>query len=97
MGDCCYKAELTEVPAAAKTVDISSCAKERKHCTTRGSNCVPLDSMSRRMASSNGNPLRYGREETIASNASVTETIRETTGISVSRNPAGYPFPSKNS
>jgi hypothetical protein len=33
-----YKAVKTEVPAAANTVDISVCAKERKHCTTTGSN-----------------------------------------------------------
>lgn len=33
-----YNAELTEVPAAAKTVGISSRAKERKHFTTAGSN-----------------------------------------------------------
>ena len=45
------RAEATEVPAAAKTMDISSPAKERKHFTTTGSNCVPLDSESRRMAS----------------------------------------------
>jgi hypothetical protein len=34
------------VPAAAKTVAISACAKEMKHCTTAGSNCVPLDELS---------------------------------------------------
>jgi hypothetical protein len=37
-GICIYKAEETDVPAAAKTVDISACAKERKVWTTRGSN-----------------------------------------------------------
>ena len=47
-----YRAEETEVPAAAKTVAISACAKEMKHCTTAVSNCVPLDSMRRRTASS---------------------------------------------
>src|SRR5271154_1462022 len=84
-----YRAEPTDVPAAANTMAISVCANDKKHCTTTGSNCVPLDSTSRRMASSGGRPLRYGREETIASNASMTETMRETTGISVSFNPAG--------
>lgn len=38
-----YRAEETEVPAAAKTVAISAGAKDRKHCTTILSNCVPLD------------------------------------------------------
>jgi len=33
-----YKAEETDVPAAAKTVDISAWAKERKDWTTMGSN-----------------------------------------------------------
>jgi hypothetical protein len=33
-----YNAEETEVPAAAKTVDISASAKERKVRTTTGSN-----------------------------------------------------------
>jgi hypothetical protein len=37
-----YKAEETDVPAAAKTVSISACANDRKDCTTTGSNCVPL-------------------------------------------------------
>jgi hypothetical protein len=37
-----YKAEETDVPAAAKTVAISASAKDKKHCTTTGSNCVPL-------------------------------------------------------
>ena len=78
----------TEVPAAARTVAISACAKERKHCTTAGSNCVPLDSTSLRTASSYGKPFRYGRDDTMAWNASITDTIRETTGISVSFNPA---------
>src|SRR5882757_6575352 len=90
-----YSADDTEVPAAANTPAISVCAKERKHCTTTGSNWVPLATMRRRTASSNGNPLRYGREETMASNASMTETIRETMGTSVSFKPAGYPLPSK--
>src|SRR6266446_638032 len=92
-----HSAVETEVPAAANTPAISVCAKERKHCTTTGSNCVPLARISRRTASSNGSPLRYGREETIASNASITETIRETMGTSVSFNPAGYPLPSNDS
>jgi hypothetical protein len=35
---CSYRADETEVPAAAKTGDISSSAKERKVRTTRGSN-----------------------------------------------------------
>ena len=47
-----YRAEETEVPAAAKTVAISACAKEMKHCTTAESNCGPLDSIRRRTASS---------------------------------------------
>jgi hypothetical protein len=37
-----YKAEETDVPAAAKTVSISASANDRKDCTTIGSNCVPL-------------------------------------------------------
>ena len=53
-----YRADSTEVPAAAKTMGISAWAKERKQFTTTGSNCVPLDSVSLRMASSNGSPLR---------------------------------------
>src|SRR5260370_35467728 len=60
-----YRAEETEVPAAANTVDISASAKERKVRTTTGSNWVPLASMSRRTASSYGRPFRWGQEETI--------------------------------
>jgi hypothetical protein len=47
-----YRAEETEVPAAAKTGDISAWAKERKDLTTTGSNWVPLASLRRRTASS---------------------------------------------
>ncbi len=53
-----YRADETDVPAAAKTGDISASAKERKDWTTTGSNCVPLASLSRRTASSYGSPLR---------------------------------------
>src|SRR5258708_10571587 len=52
------RADETDVPAAAKTGDISASAKERKDWTTTGSNCVPLASLSRRTASSYGSPLR---------------------------------------
>src|SRR6267143_2655818 len=58
LGKCAYRAEETDVPAAAKTGDISDSAKERKDWTTTGSNCVPLASVSRRTASWYGRPLR---------------------------------------
>ncbi len=35
---CAYRANETDVPAAAKTGDISASAKERKDWTTTGSN-----------------------------------------------------------
>jgi len=53
-----YKAEETDVPAAAKTGDISASAKERNDWTMTASNCVPLASLRRRTASSKGRPLR---------------------------------------
>jgi len=37
LGKCAYRAEETDVPAAAKTGDISDSAKERKDWTTTGS------------------------------------------------------------
>jgi len=42
----------TEVPAAAKTGDIFCFRKGEEGLTTRGSNWVPLASLSRRTASS---------------------------------------------
>src|SRR5258708_23929309 len=53
-----YRADETDVPAAAKTGDISASARERKDTTPTGSNWVPLASLSRRTASSYGRPLR---------------------------------------
>jgi hypothetical protein len=42
VGSRTYRAEETEVPAPANTVDISASANDRKVRTTTGSNCVPL-------------------------------------------------------
>src|SRR4029077_11661132 len=89
-----YTAGANE-PTASRTAANSDCAIRAKLCTTAESNCVPLDSFSRRSASSRGKPSRYGREETIASNASITETILAPIGISEPRSLAGYPVPSK--
>jgi len=82
-----YSVAESDVPAASNTVATSVFAKEMKHCTPTGSNCEPLACSKCRTASSNGSPLRYGREETMASNALMTDTIRETIGISVSLGP----------
>src|ERR1700704_4603792 len=95
--DLTYRADETEGPAGGKTGAISASAKERKDWTTTGSNWAPLASLSRRTASRYGKPLRYGREETMASKASMTQTMRETTGISAPFSPAGYPLPSNDS
>jgi len=76
-----YRAEETEVPAAAKTVAISLVPKEMKHCTTAEINCVPLDSMQAADRFFVRKTNTVGREETMASKASITVTIRETMGI----------------
>jgi len=59
-----------------------------------GIELLPLACISRRFASSKGSPSQYGSDETIASNASMTETMRDPIGISSPLRPPGYPVPS---
>jgi hypothetical protein len=57
--------------------------------TTIGSNCEPDAAVSSRIALSTLSGARYGRRETIASNASHTLITRLASGIALPRRPCG--------